>query len=392
MYSILPYLLRHCGVVSGENSSSSAQITGSQNSRSWSSFIFSFFRNQENPGHYKTTSYIWKQNEKSADSSDAQKGKTTAKNQPFIDLLFPCLRDNSKNSIKTGNTGNPQDAKTASITPGSSTNIEQVEEDVWNSLSRNLVSNSISENKADSFFLYQFGIALLAFDKEFAQALPSFTLHLNRYFDTQNKFSWEERVESLQKALNAFGNELKNSEYVQNYTILNLNKTLLFDKYAIRALETLPDVIMYFKNLQVLILDNNQISNLPECLAQLPIVELSFNNNWFIGLPEVVLQMKSLKKISFFENPIQALPLNFSALQNLEVICMDQRQSLIDSLPNSFPKLREIRLCREISDSKDHDSSKLELTGLKEKYPNIQIFLQNSNTKITAYDGIRSKL
>ena len=387
MYSVLPYLLRHTGVVSGASSSSSAQTTDSQNPRSWSSFIFSFFRNQENPDHYKTTSYTWKPDEKSADSSDAQKGKTTATSQPFIKSLFPCLRDNSKNSIKSGNTGNPQDTKTTSTPPDSSINMEQVEEEVWNSVSPNL-----PQNKEDSFFLYQFGIALLAFDKEFSQALPSFISHLNRYFDIQNKFSWEERAESLKKALNAFGNELKNSAYVQNYTILNLNKTLFFDKYAIRALETLPDIIMYFKNLQVLILDNNQISDLPECLVQLPIVELSLNNNWFIALPEVVLQMKSLKKISFFENHIETLPLKFSALQNLEVICMDERQSLIDSLPNSLPKLREIRLCREISDSKDNDSSKLELTGLKEKYPNIQIFLQNNSKKTTAYDGIRSKL
>jgi Leucine-rich repeat (LRR) protein len=387
MFNIITRLLYPAEIASGARSSSNTQTTGPQTSQSWSAYIFSFFHNADNSNHYKTTAYTWKPSEKMTEPADTQGEKTTATRPPFIEKCFPCLRDNSKKSIKSENSGNPQSVETTSSKQTPSVSSDQIEEAEWASL-----SPIPPDNKEDSYSWYQFGIALLAFDKEFAESLPTFTLQLNKYFDIQNKFTWEERAEALKQALTAFGYELRNSEYVKKCTILNLNKTLLFDKYAIRALESLPEVIRYFQNLQVLILDNNQIASLPACLAQLPIVELSLNNNWFISLPEVILQMKSLKKLSFFENHIEALPPELSSLQNLEVICMDGCQSLIDSLPNSLPKLREIRLFREILDSKEGNSSGLELADLKRKYPNVEIALQNRNNTTKAYAAIRSKL
>lgn len=96
-------------------------------------------------------------------------------------------------------------------------------------------------------------------------------------------------------------------------------------------------------SLEVLDLSNNQLSNLPSNLAELPKLKRLFcSNNLFTEVPEVLATCPNLKMIGFKSNQITNVSETALPKHTEWLILTDNR---IEALPESFGDLRQLRKC-----------------------------------------------
>ncbi len=85
------------------------------------------------------------------------------------------------------------------------------------------------------------------------------------------------------------------------------------------VLENMLSYVAELPRLRSLILDNDNLSVLPDCFDLFPSLErLSLSKNRFMEFPEEILECKSLKILDISENKLTKLPEGISRLENLE--------------------------------------------------------------------------
>ena len=115
--------------------------------------------------------------------------------------------------------------------------------------------------------------------------------------------------------------EIRESEItnIEQTGILSLQNLQSLDLRN-NKLEFISDQFHVLKNLQVLRLDHNNISTLPDELFNLPLVALSLSFNSLFKVPKKISNLKSLNFLSLAENHIQDLPSELGDLRGLRTL------------------------------------------------------------------------
>lgn len=107
-------------------------------------------------------------------------------------------------------------------------------------------------------------------------------------------------------------------------------------------LDSLPEELAKFKNLQSLDVSFNKLKSLPAFLANFTrLEEIDFSKNKFTNFPEVVTDISSLKKISFNRNGIAQISEKVSSLRKLEYL--DFWDNPIARFPEAFAELPNLK-------------------------------------------------
>lgn len=120
------------------------------------------------------------------------------------------------------------------------------------------------------------------------------------------------------------GEAYKNKDLVKYLNLQNQNFGVL------------PPEVLEFKNLQVLDVSFNQLTDLPIGLASLnSLTELYINKNSFNTIPDVVYNLQGLKVLNIGNNPIIEIPARISKLTNLEKL-------VVEGMPVDFKVTEEV--------------------------------------------------
>jgi Leucine-rich repeat (LRR) protein len=106
------------------------------------------------------------------------------------------------------------------------------------------------------------------------------------------------------------------------------------------GLEELPNLFM-MDRLQYLYFANNKINELPEYLGNLPLVRLDFSYNFVTGMPQSFARLSELTQLVFTGNYFRKLPEVVTKLKNLEVLMCGQ--NIINDVPESIGELENIK-------------------------------------------------
>ncbi|MEY2913446.1 MAG: hypothetical protein RLZZ184_2755 [Cyanobacteriota bacterium] len=103
-------------------------------------------------------------------------------------------------------------------------------------------------------------------------------------------------------------------------------------------LTTLPEAIAQLSNLTVLDLRNNQLTRLPEAIAQLShLTALGLSNNQLTRLPEAIAQLSHLRVLYLSDNQLTRLPEAIAQLSNLRELYLSNNQ--LTTLPEAIAQL-----------------------------------------------------
>jgi len=170
---------------------------------------------------------------------------------------------------------------------------------------------------------------------------------INRKIPRVDAISWDDTYEENGE-INVFtsyqlGYEVKDGNIIGlglNFSFKDqkTNKTIHFFE---EKLKNFPEIICNLKFLKKLELGNNSIEVLPEsigALNKLKILKIGRNN--LKKLPDSFCKLKSLEQINFMYNQLGELPENFGYLKSLKLLNFDPNR--IKSLPNSFGELNSL--------------------------------------------------
>ena len=138
-----------------------------------------------------------------------------------------------------------------------------------------------------------------------------------------------------------------------------------------QRLSEVPIELKAFINLRILDMSKNKISNLPEWLAELPLVELYLTKNNFAKFPMALCSMPTLVVLKLDRNPLAALPPEISALRAL--VTLDLWDTLIEELPPTMAQLSNLKYL----DLRSTKIYKSELPDLQKLLPNTEILVTN---------------
>jgi internalin A len=120
---------------------------------------------------------------------------------------------------------------------------------------------------------------------------------------------------------------------LSNLTVLYLSNN---------QLTTLPEAIAQLSNLTVLDLRNNQLTRLPEAIAQLShLTALGLSNNQLTRLPEAIAQLSHLRVLYLSDNQLTRLPEAIAQLSNLRELYLSNNQ--LTTLPEAIAQLSNLR-------------------------------------------------
>ena len=106
-------------------------------------------------------------------------------------------------------------------------------------------------------------------------------------------------------------------------------------------LTTLPEAIAQLSNLNVLYLRNNQLTTLPEAIAQLSNLNgLYLGNNQLTTLPEAIAQLSNLNVLDLSNNQLTTLPEAIAQLSNLRGL--DLRNNQLTTLREAIAQLSNL--------------------------------------------------
>jgi internalin A len=107
-------------------------------------------------------------------------------------------------------------------------------------------------------------------------------------------------------------------------------------------LTTLPEAIAQLSNLSLLDLSDNQLTRLPEAIAQLSNLSgLDLSDNQLTTLPEAIAQLSNLTVLSLSDNQLTRLPEAIAQLSNLTVLYLSNNQ--LTTLPEAIAQLSNLR-------------------------------------------------
>ncbi|MFH2095139.1 MAG: leucine-rich repeat domain-containing protein [Bacteroidota bacterium] len=114
---------------------------------------------------------------------------------------------------------------------------------------------------------------------------------------------------------------------------------------ASNALTSLPDEMIYLKNLKVLDLSKNEFTAFPKIIFKLQdLEELYLGGNHIADVPEDIVGLKKLRILDLHNNKIKSLPLRVGEMEALEELNIGANG--IESLPESLGKLVNLKkLC-----------------------------------------------
>ncbi|MBD2141376.1 leucine-rich repeat domain-containing protein [Anabaena sp. FACHB-1250] len=106
-------------------------------------------------------------------------------------------------------------------------------------------------------------------------------------------------------------------------------------------LTTLPEAIAQLSNLTVLYLSDNQLTRLPEAIAQLSnLTGLDLSNNQLTRLPEAIAQLSNLTGLYLINNQLTRLPEAIAQLSNLTGLYLSNNQ--LTTLPEAIAQLSNL--------------------------------------------------
>ena len=118
------------------------------------------------------------------------------------------------------------------------------------------------------------------------------------------------------------------------------NKEITLD-LSNNQLTTLPEAIAQLSNLSLLDLSDNQLTRLPEAIAQLSNLSwLNLSDNQLTTLPEAIAQLSNLNVLYLSDNQLTRLPEAIAQLSNLRVL--DLRNNQLTTLPEAIKQLSQL--------------------------------------------------
>ncbi|SMC52413.1 leucine-rich repeat domain-containing protein [Moheibacter sediminis] len=110
-----------------------------------------------------------------------------------------------------------------------------------------------------------------------------------------------------------------------------------------KGLKELPDNFSAWKEIEILILDDNELNTLPPSIKKLTkLRELSIPRNQFTSFPEEILELKNLKTLDVANNSIQNIPDEIGSLSQLEYLLISETG--IKNLPESICRLKNLEM------------------------------------------------
>lgn len=178
--------------------------------------------------------------------------------------------------------------------------------------------------------------------------------------------------------------------------IVQLSKTIRSLDLSFNKLKKIPgECIGEFTNLRHLILNNNQIKELPDEIGNLVKLEsLILNDNQLVSLPSTLINLTCLKKIDLSSNQLTEFPVLFANAKNLDTIDLSKNKignvpDEIDTLNVSELNLNQNRV-NKIS-SKLAEWPRLKVLRVEENCLTIDglptELLKNSTVSLISFDG-----
>ncbi len=136
--------------------------------------------------------------------------------------------------------------------------------------------------------------------------------------------------------------ELDNELFLKVFELIEeVSSTLEILVLNNNLISILPESISEFPNLKILNLDNNRINPLEQSIGNLySLEELLVSSNILTSLPESIGKLKLLKKMYLKDNRINSLPYSIGNLKALEVLFLDHNN--IRKLPESMGNLSSL--------------------------------------------------
>ena len=97
-----------------------------------------------------------------------------------------------------------------------------------------------------------------------------------------------------------------------------------------------------FGNLLELILDDNLLRDVPECILLMRLTSLSLANNMIRSIPEDIAKLSSLRRLDLSVNNLEFVPATMGGL--IDLSSLNLRQNNIQSLPDTFSDLMNLRI------------------------------------------------
>jgi len=118
------------------------------------------------------------------------------------------------------------------------------------------------------------------------------------------------------------------------------NKEITLD-LSNNQLTTLPEAIAQLSNLSLLDLSDNQLTRLPEAIAQLSNLSwLNLSDNQLTTLPEAIAQLSNLNVLYLSDNQLTRLPEAIAQLSHLRVLGLSDNQ--LTTLPEAIAQLSHL--------------------------------------------------
>lgn len=165
--------------------------------------------------------------------------------------------------------------------------------------------------------------------------------------------------------------------------IVQLSKTIRSLDLSFNKLKKIPnDVIGEFTNLRHLILNNNQIRELPDEIGQLTKLEsLTLNDNQLIALPSTIINLTCLKKVELSNNQLTEFPLVFSNAKNLDTINLSKNK--IETVPDAVG-------CLNVTELNLNQNRLAKLSSKLAEWPRLKVLRVEENC--LPIDGLPSEL
>ena len=121
-----------------------------------------------------------------------------------------------------------------------------------------------------------------------------------------------------------------------NHTVSTVSH-LFFPRLNITSL---PESIGQLKSLEVLVLNDNLLTEIPPVIWKLQLKLLDLSGNWLTSLPDAVEQLRSLKFLLLRSNQLVSLPDSIGQLRSLSDL--DLRNNNLTRLPDSIGQMESL--------------------------------------------------
>ena len=121
-----------------------------------------------------------------------------------------------------------------------------------------------------------------------------------------------------------------------NHTVSTVSH-LFFPRLNITSL---PESIGQLKSLEVLVLNDNLLTEIPPVIWKLQLKLLDLSGNWLTSLPDAVEQLQSLKFLLLRSNQLVSLPDSIGQLRSLSDL--DLRNNNLTRLPDSIGQMESL--------------------------------------------------